>query len=239
MAIQSTVSPVWTIDMDDANHSSSEEAFVIDDLLELFVDHTPINVNQPMVIGLDYNDGPITLWDNLHVNLNTKGPQIFNQTVFQLAHELAHFTTHVAPLTVTWFNEVLCEIAAETFLDLMYEKWASSSDQVKQGYAFNFALYKSIMLQQTISFDLEALQDADSDVCLYLQQNATNYNLNRTIAMQMVPLAHSEPSFWKLLPYTFNLKHAETLAACLDELSRRLPYELKHIATDISTLFPH
>lgn len=224
--------------MDDENHQSQEEAFVINDLLKLFATYTPINLDKKLIIGIDYNNGPITLWDNLHVNLNTKGPRIYNQTVFQLAHELVHVTTHVAPYTATWFNEVLCEVGAEVFLDYMFQFWSGSNDTTKAEYAINFKIYKALEQHDIIPSDLSALRDSRSRLCTILQRKATNYQLNRPIAMQIFPLAYNDNNFWKILPYTFNLGSAESLDSCLSKLQQRLPSNLKYIASEMDALFP-
>ncbi|EOU1476317.1 hypothetical protein [Clostridium perfringens] len=88
---------------------------------------------EPCYISKNYALGYpilITNEDNLRISLAVDSYLKWNQTVYQLSHELCHYIlnqTANGKETLKWFEETLCEAMSLYILDFFYETWSDCS----------------------------------------------------------------------------------------------------------------
>ncbi len=111
---------------------------------------------EPCYISKNYALGYpilITNEDNLRISLAVDSYNKWNQTVYQLSHELCHYIlnqTSNGNKPLKWFEETLCEAMSLYILDFFYETWSDCklySNNIE--YKHHFKTYLDDILKKS------------------------------------------------------------------------------------------
>ncbi|HAT4185390.1 TPA: hypothetical protein I9007_000877 [Clostridium perfringens] len=123
---------------------------------------------EPCYISKNYALGYpilITNEDNLRISLAVDSYRKWNQTVYQLSHELCHYIlnqTSNGKKILKWFEETLCEAMSLYILDFFYETWSDcklSHNDIE--YKQNFKTYLDDILEKTPTNGLKNCKTID------------------------------------------------------------------------------
>jgi len=190
-------------------------------------------------------EGPITLYDRAKgyeyiVRLDTGG-QAWAQLAYQFSHEFCHIVCNYrdAKNPQLWFEESLCECASLYSLQRMAVQWEVNPPYPNwKSYSISLANYARDRINQytnrnesTAQFYRRHLAD--------LEKNATNRDLNTTVAVKLLPHLEATPEAWQSLRY-LNLGSIEenlTLQTYLTRWHGRVPEQHKPFIRQIAKEF--
>ena len=197
----SKINQNWFFRYSDLTEENEHFAFVVNDLLEEFVKYVPVDMNRPMFITKWSSGHPRYVIDTQNILFDTAGPGNWDQTVYQLAHELCHFAIyHGIQQEYKWFEESLCEMASYFFLLKMSERWSTSSDLTKIQYSKRFVYYEEDSIKDYEEFNLSDLKNDNSTMYQYLSQNSVDRDKDRFVAKKILPIILEQPVFWQAIP---------------------------------------
>lgn len=152
--------------------------------------------------------------------------------IYQFSHEFCHYMSfgHV-PKRMRWFEESICEMASHFFLIESEKSWRSSPPYPNwSSYASSIAEYESKTCNGQQVINLSDLSNFRSPLLESLQNNEYQRQINRYIALQMLPIFQNSPSLWKIVPYLVDLSNNKSFSDNLKELE-------KLSGQDISSIF--
>lgn len=142
--------------------------------------------------------------------------------IYQFSHEFCHYMSfgHV-PKCVRWFEESICEMASHFFLIESSKLWKSFPPYPHwSSYAPSIAAYESKMCNDQQKIDLSDLLNCESYLMKSLQSNEYQRQINRYVALQMLPIFQNAPSLWKIVPHLINLSNTKSFRCSLNELEK-------------------
>ena len=170
---------------------------------------------------------------------------IWNQQIYQFAHELAHTLMRHRNGTKhnLWFEESIAEMASIYVLDRVGEEWKKKSPiPGTEGYAKHFTSYalnyknkKSSKLPAGMTFakwfkeNRQKLIDGKGDA----------RDLQRTIALHILPMVEKNPKYWGAFYYLDESKTAKVISFVkgMQEWQKNSPREYHPFIKDIKKLF--
>ena len=142
--------------------------------------------------------------------------------IYQFSHEFCHYMSfgHV-PKHMRWFEESICEMASHFFLIESSKLWKSFPPYLHwSSYASSIAEYESKMCGNQQKIDLSNLLNCESSLLGSLQNDEYQRQINRYVALQMLPIFQSTPSLWKIVPHLINLSNTKSFSDSLNELKK-------------------
>jgi len=126
----------------------------------------------------------------------------WSQFIYQFSHELCHYMTfgHVIK-SMRWFEETLCELASHFFLLEIADSWEVFPPFPNwKDYSMHLRSYQHDSSQNTEPFNTLALLDPQSEILKSLEKNEYQRELNRYVALKLLPLFIESPSLWRIVP---------------------------------------
>ena len=132
----------------------------------------------------------------------------WSQFIYQFSHEFCHYMNwgHVVQ-PMRWFEESLCELASFFFLIKSSELWKVSPPYPTwASYSDNLLEYFHSMEQSAFPVALSNFSMPDSSILRSLESNEYKREVNKYIALRMLPIFMHTPSLWKIIPFLTQLK---------------------------------
>jgi hypothetical protein len=169
--------------------------------------HFPERELKPIVVYP--RGGPVTLYQQgptgeTIIRLNT-GKTYWAQYAFQFSHEFCHVLCPRGPddRDHDWFVESLCELASLFTLRQMGETWKTHPPYGHwKSYASHLTRYADDLIKPRRLGD-RTLAEWYRQHARELRQTGTNRQLNRTVAVALLPLFEEAPEHWEAVGYLF------------------------------------
>ena len=209
----------WLVSCGETEAEQDDYMFAIDDLLEIFTSFVPIDKNRDMHITRWDIDHPMYSNDHMNIYIHTAGSTYWSQTVYQLAHELCHFSINagVRSTNFNWFEETICEASSHFFLNEMAKLWSQSDNPRKISYHRSFIDYSQDSLKKVEKFPIKDITNDNSNISNYLKSNCEDRRKNRFVTKKMLPIIIKTPSLWKDVPILGNIDELANFSIFLKE----------------------
>lgn len=176
-------------------------------------------VNRQSIIVLHENDeknqpNPICFpW--LSVIMLTADGDVWNQLIYQFAHEMCHLMINTTvEQQFRWFEETICQVSSLFFLEETYHQWLGK----KYTYAPNFLNYQKREIDkknQTIYSNF-TISDLVREKLPHLQKECEDRDINGYVANGLLPIFEEFPELWRYLPDWNKVKGTNSLSEFLD-----------------------
>lgn len=199
------------------------------------------NVNQyPLFVinndnTIDY--APQTFYETYTIYLNVlslgednKPTHYWSQLIYQFSHEFCHYMNfgHV-PTKLRWFEESICEMASLFFLLKSSELWVINPP-VKNSEHYSKSLLNYVLnIYQKDKMYEESFSLSDPAVISQLEKDEYNRDMNRRIAIAMLPLFIENPDLWKCIPHLPELSAKNSFHDNLQLLEKLSNQDLSNI----------
>jgi len=204
-----------------------------------FLKHGGVAADEPILVRQNKNPEPIALTQPApggeRVILLATSGTYWSQLAYQFSHEYCHvFTRHwTAPLAHNnmWFAESLCELASLWCLDQMGGDWLAGEAPYPNWKPYGQSLKDYVA---TRIKDVPAFENAEAFAAWLtpkldtLYKDRANRDLNRVVAVRLLPLFRENPSLWQALPYiNGNIKPDDDFPAHLQQWHDATPAPLR------------
>lgn len=181
-----------------------------------------------------HNDDPVCLWDKTEILLCVEINRL-DLIVYQFSHEFCHYLIkdRVAD-NLRWFEETICQTASYFFLNEVANEWLmNNSDNEWTYWHYRFKLCINANSINVFEFPLYSLTDPNSEYIIRLQQNEYIRELNRYVALQLLPFFKENPKLWLTVPYLSNLHNNQPFKDSLLEWISIVPDALSPILGEL------
>ncbi len=152
--------------------------------------------------------GPITLFrrgpkGEIYVWLNT-GSTYWAQYAYQFSHEFGHVLCNcdADDHGNDWFEEAICEMASIFTLRRMGETWKTSPPfEHWKNFAPHLTSYAENLVQPSGLPEGTTLASWYAEHAEELRESATRRDLNRIVAVALLPLFEQTPEHWQSVTY--------------------------------------
>ena len=215
----SKINKNWKVAFSDDLIEQNDFLYVVNDLLDEFTKFIPIDSKRLMMIHRWSAGYPLYSFDKINIFLDVAGATYWAQIVYQLSHELCHYSieTGIQSSNLKWFEEVLCDLVSHFFLIKMRDRWASSSDPLKNRYSQNFFSYHSNAISKTKKIELRELSNNNSNISIYLSEQAIDRKINTYVAKKLLTIVIKESDILGDIPKIKNVKNNLTINEFLKE----------------------
>ena len=158
--------------------------------------------------------------------------------IYQFGHEFCHqFCRHYNAgydHSNMWFQETLCELAAQWALAKVGDEWAAGnapfSDLKAKGAGLkNYGPYQNRHCP-TFKNPKEFRDWIEPRLAAaYKESKPDNFNFNKTVALYLFPLFIKEPGIWETVPYlNVGIRKDDDFAAHLKQWYNATPARIRH-----------
>ncbi len=161
------------------------------------------------------------------------------QAAYQLCHELCHIMINgKVNSKIRWLEESICECASLYFMQLISIAW--KNQDFFPEYYVNFQKYVQNILSDTSKikeFDISQLSHKNSPITIYLSTHEYERDINRYIAIKLLPFFSKNPNLWKAFQNLYKIVNVDSIIETLQELKKFDNANLYSKTIDEITLF--
>ena len=200
---------------------------------------------EPIEVGRSHRS-PITLFmrgpnGEYYVRLNTSST-FWAQYAYQFAHEFCHIVCRYrkGENPNRWFEESLCELASIYALRQMARDWKTNPPYRNwRGFAVKLNDYADDVIKKGSRPASESLATWYAQNKASLRASAENRELNRVVAVQMLPLIEANPEHWNAVWHLNDEEHdaSASLQTYLRNWHDNTPDRHKSFVKAIAELF--
>lgn len=205
--------------------SSNTSIFIANQIVDIYSEVFPFISDMDIKIILEPNgENPYCSYDKSYILLAVE-PTHWAQLAYQLSHELLHFIIpKIIPNNYTnhWFEEALAEMMSQYVLPRLTKSWANNPlSSINFEYGEFFSKYIENQNKYTEAFDINLLDQHDSEILKSFQSDPYQREKLRHIASKMLPVFESNPSLWYAIQYLHFIPNDLTLSEIFDSLSEK------------------
>lgn len=161
------------------------------------------------------------------------------QAAYQLCHELCHIMIKgKVNSKLRWLEESICECASLYFMQLISIEW--KNQDFFPEYHVNFQKYVQNILSDTSKikeFNISQLSQENSLVSIYLSNHEYDRDINRYMAIKLLPFFSKNPYLWKAFQNLYKVVNVDSIIETLHELKKFDNANLYSKTIDEITLF--
>ncbi len=185
-----------------------DSAKVIDSTVTVFKKYFKIPT-EPLFIINNHPDFSVPLTAALKhcifltVSAPPEGGGYWSQFVYQFSHEFCHYLIfHPVPGKFRWLEESICELASHFFLLKVAEHWAVDPPYEHfRSFAPCHMAYELDIRKCDSDFSISSLFIPHSKLLESLEHDEYQRQLNRNIALKLLPFFIDNPNLWNIIHY--------------------------------------